>query len=310
MNPTEQNEKILAYYDVFTKQHGIPPYHHQFIFDEVYSDNYRIHLDILFHDKGAPTVVFIPGTAGYSLLFGQVLYKIFEKGYNVVGIDPRGHGRSEGERGDYEFNDIVENILSVVTYCRNKFNNKIALLGCSQGGIAAFYACCRDTNITTAICQPFADLGSKGIFRLTPYPTLFGALNNIGQSVVKRFPNYKIPITSYLPLDRERVPYYGTAKRYTEIDPWAITHVRLKTITSLCYTPLPCKIEEVKTPICVLQGASDRVFPLSYTEFLYNKLTCEKELIVLKGLHHGLFFEAPDRVVQSFLPWLDKQFNK
>jgi alpha-beta hydrolase superfamily lysophospholipase len=95
-------------------------------------------------------------------------------------------------------------------------------------------------------------------------------------------------------------------KNYIDTDPWAVSHVRLKTLKSLCYTPLPIKIDKVKTPICVIQGASDRVFPLSYTEYLFEKLKCEKELIIYKGLHHSLFFEAPVRVVNSILPWLDK----
>lgn len=306
----EKTIEIIKYYDDFSDRWNLEPIHREYIFDEIWNADVRLQLDIYEYDKKAPTLIFIPGTATYSMLFSQLLHLIYKAGYNVIGFDPRGHGRSQGERGDYTFEEIVSDTHCVVEYALKKYNENVALLGCSQGGIAAFYAASADARIKTVICQPFADLGSKDVFQLTPYPRLFSALSALGQPIVERFPNYKVPITSYLPLDKERVPYFGNAKLFTEKDPFAITHVRLKTMQSLSYTKLPKPLSEFRTPICVLQAGSDRVFPLTYVKQLYDQLHCEKELVIFNGLHHIMFVEAPQRIAPSIIQWLDLRFPK
>ncbi len=43
---------------------------------------------------GDPTMVFVPGTSVYALLYTEYMYKLSQQGFNVVGLDPRGHGLS------------------------------------------------------------------------------------------------------------------------------------------------------------------------------------------------------------------------
>jgi len=296
---------FMRFYDEFAAKYNLEPRHHEFEFDQVLCDGNNLHLDILCKDSKAPVIIFIPGTATYSLLFGEILLQIHKGGYTVVGFDPRGHGRSDGKRGSYTIPELIRDTHAVIHYARNRFHDNVSILGCSQGGIVAFYTACIDEKIRTVICQNFADLGSKAVFRLTPAPRIFAILNQFGAKIVELFPEYKIPISSYLPLEKERVRYYGNVKNWSEQDPFALTYIRLKTFASLSNTPLPKRIEEFNIPICVLQAGRDSVFPLNYTQYLFDKLQCEKELVIMHGLQHVMFTENPDSLSPVILKWLD-----
>jgi hypothetical protein len=61
-----------------------------------------------------PVMVFIPGTAVYALLYLEYMYKLSRQGFNVVGFDPAGHGRSSGKRGSYTLGSQVEDARAVI----------------------------------------------------------------------------------------------------------------------------------------------------------------------------------------------------
>jgi alpha-beta hydrolase superfamily lysophospholipase len=60
-----------------------------------------IHCELYEHHRTAPTVLFLPGLGTYSELYAELLAGVCDQGFNVVGVDPRGHGYSGGERGFY-----------------------------------------------------------------------------------------------------------------------------------------------------------------------------------------------------------------
>jgi hypothetical protein len=66
--------------------------------EETYIDanGYKLHLIIGSAGKHAPTLVFIPGTTAYAKVYYQFLYDMYRRGFNVIGFDPRGHGKSSG----------------------------------------------------------------------------------------------------------------------------------------------------------------------------------------------------------------------
>lgn len=44
-------------------------------------------------------MVHVPGTGSFALLYTEYMYKLSKQSFNVVGLDPRGHGASSGKRG-------------------------------------------------------------------------------------------------------------------------------------------------------------------------------------------------------------------
>ena len=101
MSETYTADALAEYFDLIAEKLGEQPYHRHFKAESINSDGLMIHLDIFEHHPKAPNIIMVHGTALYSMCYSEIMYKIGMKGYNVIGVDLRGHGRSDGKRGDY-----------------------------------------------------------------------------------------------------------------------------------------------------------------------------------------------------------------
>ncbi|HEY0262850.1 MAG TPA: alpha/beta fold hydrolase, partial [Chitinophagales bacterium] len=194
----EKNVDTLDdYFDYVADTFGYPRYQRKFESDTVKSDNEKLHVDVLTADKNAPTIVVMPGTAIYALCHAELMYKLYEAGYNVVGFDPRGHGQSTGERGDYSAEELMTDAENVISYAIKRFTKKVTLFGSSQGGIIALYLAAKDERLDSVICHTFADLSDNSAIRLTRHPRLFKYLKSVLAPAGKLVPMAHVPVNSY-----------------------------------------------------------------------------------------------------------------
>lgn len=298
---------VREYFEFITHELGYPPLYKYFTEDQLESEDNRLHVDIYEVGKEAPTIVFVPGTAIYALCYGEFLYKLGQSGYNIIGLDPRGHGRSEGERGDYSIEELMTDIGNTVTYAINRFNDKVSLIGSSQGGILSFYMAAKDERIKSVVCQNIADLASPETLKLVKYPSITRMLKpfimNLGNG------KSQIPVTSYIDLDKIKVRYFGTAKKFMETDPLVLKTISLRALRSLASAPVPKPVEEIKVPVMVISGTADTIFPVNYTQWLFDKLTCKKRLQLYEGLDHAMLHENVDVVLPAVLEWLREIYS-
>jgi pimeloyl-ACP methyl ester carboxylesterase len=300
---------LHEYFDYLADAVGFPRIFEYFKSDTVISDGLKIHVDVLEYDPYAPTLVFIPGTALYGLCYGDLLYKIFQHGYNVVTFDPRGHGQSEGVRGDYSINDIVTDTQNVITYAISRFNSKVSLMGTSQGGIVAFYTAAKDDRLNTVICQNFADLTSEDTLQLARHPRLFKYIKLLMAKAGHVLPNAQIPITSYIDLEKIPVKYFGNAKNFMESDPLTLKSISVRALQSLAHTEMAKPVEQIKTPIMVMQGTADSIFPVSYTQKIFDRITSKKKFKLFPDKSHALLHEDTDAVVPEVTGWLHEIYQ-
>ena len=297
-------ESARAYFEYITHELGYPPLYKYFEEDFTESDGIKLHLDIYKHSKDAPTLVFVPGTAIYALCYGEFLYKLGQSGYNIVGLDPRGHGRSGGKRGDYTISELMTDISATVSYALNQFNNKVSLIGSSQGGILAFYMAGYDERIDSVICQNIADLTAPETLKLVKYPSLTRLLKPLLMSLGSD--KQQVPVTSYLDLEKIKVSYFGNAKAFLECDPLVLKTISLRALRSLASTSPPVPVEKIEKPVMVLSGMNDTIFPVSYTKTIFDKLNCKKKLQLYPGLDHAMLHENVDEVLPAVLEWLQE----
>jgi len=293
---------VQEYFEFITDELGYPPLYRYFTEDWIESDGHRLHLDIYEAGKSAPTIVFVPGTAIYALCYGEFLYKLGQSGFNVVGLDPRGHGRSGGKRGDYTIPELMTDIENTITYAINRFNDSVSLAGSSQGGILSFYMAAKDARLRSVVCQNIADLPAPETLNLVKYPNLTKLLRPLLMSFGNG--NSQVPVTSYIDLEKIKVSYFGNARKFMETDPLVLKSISLRALRSLASTPVPVPIDQIKVPVMVLTGTADTIFPVSYTQWLFDKLTCKKRLQLYDGLDHAMLHENVDVVLPPVLQWL------
>ncbi|MFN8292366.1 MAG: alpha/beta fold hydrolase [Chitinophagales bacterium] len=275
-----------------------------FVSDVTFSDGISIHLDVYEYAKEAPTVVFMPGTSLYALCYAEFMWKLGEQGFNVIGFDPRGHGQSEGTRGDYTITELTRDAQSVITWAIQQFNSNVSLMGSSQGGIVSFYTAAIDERLKGVTCQNFADLLAPETIQLARHPRLFKYLKALLAKAGNILPAAQIPITSYIDLEKIPVRYFGNAKNFIENDPLTLKTISLKALQSLATTSMAKPVEEIKVPVMVFQGDADSIFPVSYTQQIFNKINSRKKMTVFPGMTHALMHENTDDILPEIVSWL------
>ncbi len=297
---------LEEYFEHIAEAFGFPQLHQHFRSDYFVSDGLQLHADVLAYDKSAPTVVFIPGTAIYALCYAEFLYKLHQRGFNVVGFDPRGHGRSEGARGDYTVEELMRDTHCAISYATTQFNNNVSLIGSSQGGIVALYMAAKDSRLKGVVCQNFADLTAPEASKLTRFPRLSKYLKPLMLNFGGIMPNTPIPINAYLDLELVKIRHFGNMRNFIDQDPLALHHVSFRALQSLASTPLPKPLNKIETPVMVFQGGDDSIFSVDFTERIYGNLCCNKRIEVFEGYDHAIMAEAPDLILDPIVQWLEE----
>jgi pimeloyl-ACP methyl ester carboxylesterase len=297
------------YFQFMIDELGFPDILHFFESKLIPSGNVNINIDIHTVSKDAPTLIFVPGTSVYGLCYAEILHEIGKAGYNIIAIDPRGHGRSEGKRGDYTIEELMFDVETVVQYAKETFNQKVSLMGSSQGGIVCFYLAAKNIQVDSIICQNFADLAWEETNSIARYPKLAKMGKPLIRFLGKAFPNLTVSTLSYLDLKSIKVKYFGNLYNFIVEDPYAVSKISLRAARSLVNAPMAMPVENIKIPIFVFQGDSDIVFPVAYTQKLYNKLTCKKQMKLYPGCDHAIMVENVGLIKDDLIAWLNESYG-
>ncbi|MGN1104067.1 MAG: alpha/beta hydrolase [Candidatus Coproplasma sp.] len=212
-------------------------------------------------------VIIIPGrteSLWYSYYFAQPYKKA---NYNVLVIDNRAHGLSEGKY-DCVGLDEYKDILAWAKLLNGKFGNKKVLLhGICIGSATALYA------LTDKGCPDYM----QGIVADGMYTTFY-----------ETFKNHMI---------EEKRPLYPFI--------WEIAFImKLYSGASMTYGPIKC-IDKLKSPILFLYSKEDKFSLPEKAVVLYDKCKADKELVWFeKGAHSHIRInnaEAYDRAIGKFI---------
>lgn len=269
----------------------------------------------LYHFKskpGDPAVVFVPGTGVYALLYVEFMYKLSQRGFNVIGVDPRGHGMSSGKRGVYTLGQLVEDVLAAVDHAVARYGERVAVSGSSQGGMVAFYCAAAEPRLGAAVCHNVIAPDEADNERMTRWPAFFRPLLAMSRRPVVqtllRTPagRLMIPVSAYLNLRKEPCRRFPDVMKFLREDPLAVNAVSLFALVSLGTTPLAIRVEEIKTPVMVIHSGKDNIFPEDYVRRIYDRLTCEKEFLYLPDKPHLVTIDYVDEIVPPVAEWLRK----
>jgi len=260
--------------------------------DAVQANGKKIHMDIYETDKSHPVVLFIPGMGCYAGLYGDFLRLLAERGFNVIGMDPPGHGRSEGRRGIFTFSEVMGGISDVVSYATERYNSRIGILGSSLGGTYALYASMNDDRIKSAMCHCGMDI-SKDLHVPTRMPTIIRLLTRHFRDGAHLFSRMPVPLRILVNwhhvVDSSKL--LETIKR----DKLMVWHYSLGSwLSFMDYNPVK-GLKDLSRPLKIIVGDRDRLFTPAHCRELAKKISPKgSQLEIIPGGHFLLHEYIPE----------------
>ncbi len=234
-------------------------------------------------------ILILHGITAYSGPYGMIAEPLASRGFAVYGLDLRGHGLSDGNRGDTPGRDrYVKDLCETIAFVKEGHSSMV-VLGHSLGVLSSVMAmeACID-HFDGAILLSGARTARSGV-----YPPM-GAMQKLKIALSSIFYPSR-PVMEYrregmVGLDDPLFTF-----RYT---------LRFMRTTILAEFIIP---PEMPFPVLVGIGEEDELFAVEAARELFEEVPSEtKEFLVAKGAKHAVF---PEGSLNSMLDWADATFK-
>lgn len=258
----------------------------------------------------APALVFLPGTMTHPLFYADFLGRLNEAGVTVVGVHSQGHGKSPRVRRRLTFDVLVENARDAFAWTRAAFPDRpVAVLGSSQGGILAMALAGTGEPLDAVFAHNILDPTLRSSIAITRFPARLAPVHPLVTSAFRLagrlMPRVPVPFDAYLDIrrvcrDQENVDFFYT-------DPLGLRSYPLGFMASLFTADLTGMTDgSITCPVTVLAARGDPLFPLRYTQEVFERIVAPtKELVVIDSDVHLLFNEDIDEALPPLLQRLE-----
>ena len=235
-------------------------------------------------------VLIYHGFTAYSGPYSMAGIPISKGGYTVFGLDYRGHGLSDGSRGDSPGKDRwLGDLAQSVKYIKGLGFSKVTILGHSLG--VAMAICAADTvpnDISGLILLSGAYEGRKGLSKPIP---LFTQAKILASSIFR--PSYPA------------VEYYRDGMNVSKDTLFNFRYtLRFMTMLDVKKLRLP---KDLNIPVLVGVGDHDELFEVDKVKDFYNMIPGDKKtFFVMKNATHA---KIPLESWEEIVAWLDKTYR-
>ncbi|QDK79404.1 lysophospholipase [Spirosoma sp. KCTC 42546] len=246
--------------------------------------------DTILPAKKDIAVLIFHGITAYSGAYDMAGKPFAAGGYTTFGLDYRGHGLSDGNRGDSPGKERwIADLVESVRYIKTLGYPKVVVLGHSLGVASAICAADAIPNeLSGLILLSGAYEGRKG---LNKPPTLFEKMKIFASSIFR--PSY------------QAVEYYREGMTVTK-DPLFNFKYTLRFLTMLNVKELRLP-KTLTVPVLVGVGDKDELFTIDKVKEFYDLVPGnKKEFLVMKNTTHA---KIPFASWEQVVAWLDKTYN-
>ena len=251
-------------------------------------------------EKERPTIIMLSGIGFHSFEYEQIGQFVAENGLNCLAFDFRGHGMSEGKRGRWNLQDLVDDTKVAVDFIEKTNTGDIVVFGNSLGAMIGLLAAINDRRIRGAVLSNCPARLSD--FMMTPFRQFLFVLFK-GISVIYPFRISINNFYSYSDLidDPKWVDLIERDDRITDA-----RKLTCKTFSSLLEQWDGIRtIKICKTPLLILQGNKDRLQPIEQSEALFKHANEPKEF-QLVDTGHLPHLENPRLVSDLLRDWIKR----
>ena len=253
------------------------------------------------------SVLIFHGITGYSGPYGAIVAdQLSASGYDVFYLDLRGHGMSDGKRGDYPSHDrFVKDLTETIAVVKPK-SKKFVVMGHSLGVFAAVAAM---NNAPEAVDGLVLASAARRI-RTGVYPKpKTGALLKIllGVAIFRG-----TPVIEYrrggqmVGLSDPLANFRYSARCYSVFYGVGALKVAGMMQSGIIDSPHLRFDRKLKIPLLVTVGDQDELFPADAAKEFCDSIDCDdKEFHVLAGAKHAVF---PEGSWSPLIGWLGRKF--
>jgi valacyclovir hydrolase len=240
-----------------------------------------LHYDIT--GTGNNVILCLPGALGSAVTdFKFQLTELNKEMFTVVGLDPRGYGRSIPPQRDWPDNFIERDAIDAAQLMKNLGFSKYSVMGWSDGGIAGLMLAARyPDNVDNLV--------------------VFGANAYVTDAEVAEYEKLR-DIDNWS--EAMRAPFiamYGEDYLRKQMGQWIDAYqVYLKKHAGdICRADL----SKIRCPTLVLHGAKDALVPAHHPEFLVKHIKNARLSVYPEGKHniHQRFYKKFNSDVSHFI---------
>lgn len=248
--------------------------------------------------KAQASIVLVHGFAEHSGRYSHVIAALNAAGFDVLSIDFRGHGLSEGKRGYIDFfAQYIDDLDAAVAYAKDLFSvQKVYICAHSMGAlVATFYTAAFKQNVAGLIASsPFF-----GIKITVPAHKKF-----VGEIMSKLVPTFTLSASingSEVSNDKKMAELYDS-------DPMIFSIVRARWFTEIAraQSMLGELLSTFSTPLLFQVAGTDLIANSANAIAWFNKCkSADKELIIYDGFYHEIYNEIERaRPIKDMINWL------
>lgn len=249
------------------------------------------------------TVVFVPGTMMHPLFYADALEALSDRGWNVVGVHPQGHGKSPRVGRTLRWSHLIGNARDAVAATRRHVAGAVLLMGSSQGALVALLAAARGADVDGVLAHNIFDPARPESIEVTRYPARAARMHGLvraglaGAAAV--LPRAPVPVEAYL--DPREVFCSRATQTWFEQDPLALGSYPLRFVADMINADTRGLYDgSLQVPVAVLASRGDPLFPLRGIRTVFAELAAPaKELVVVEVECHLIYQEAVEAAVAA-----------
>lgn len=256
----------------------------------------KLILNIEFYNHPSPkaSIIFLPGTGCPASFYHSFLQSLSWDGYNIAGLDLRGHGLSTGERGDWSVEEVLEDIKALRDILPKEL--PFGIMGSSQGGFLALYAIHEIDGFSFGICHNAGYLSQIFFTKTIPF--------KLFKKFAMKFPSLKIPHLHvnwrYVFEDRKKL-------KYLLKNPLFVPRYSLRSLCSLfTYSPK----NPPKCPFLLITGEREYVVPNIISKRVKKKWGELCTYTEIKKAGHMLLLEHTEETIRTIKNWIEAKILK
>ena len=248
-------------------------------------------------DREAPTLVLLCGLGFHTFEYDLLAPHLCAAGYNCLTFDYRGHGRSEGRRGDWTLQDLSDDVRRAVDLVARRHRGRIGAFGNSLGAMTAILTATLDERIASVVASNCP--ARLADFMLTP---LRSALYRVAKMASRVIPLH-ISVNHFYSYDQliGDARWVETIRRDPRIT--AARRLSLKTYASLLEDwDAMVTATRVGTPLLLVQGSKDALQPARESERIHEAAPTRSTLVRI-DTGHLPHLEAPEPLARIVAQW-------